>query len=349
MPDLINRAMRKTGKEQRSRQRSKKVRISMKKKVSALLIMLMSMGLGGVVCSASIIPPGGPGQIGFSSVVLCDSLSAHRDPDFSSPSVQTLHYGDKIIVMDTVNGWAQAALSDDVDGVPVWVNEDFIAVDPAYYRTEEDTAVYAWADTGAKKVALLDPGTTLPILRDDGDWIIVSLRGAAGWINNPVRTGSSAPEAPRSDSGDNGSSGSSQGSVITVYDEFGEAYTLYEGTDGYWRDRSGTAYDRLSDTEFQVHEGTKRLSANYPSQSDYSGESSEESYNTVFPVYARDGSTAILHPAGGAMYEDDAGRTYVKDDQDGYYYCITTDVTYAFDPTVWTGEAYGENEFPDED
>ena len=48
------------------------------------------------------------------------------------------------------------------------------------------------------------------------------------------------------------------------------------------------------------------------------------------------------------MYEDPWGRTYVKQDNDGFFYCITTDVMYAFDMTQWTGEAYGENEFPNE-
>ena len=65
-----------------------------------------------------------------------------------------------------------------------------------------------------------------------------------------------------------------------------------------------------------------------------------------FTVYARDGSTVEIRHAGGAMYEDAQGRTYVNQQDEGCYYCITTDITYAFDPTVWTGEIYGENEFP---
>ena len=257
----------------------------MKKKPAVFLIMSMSMVLGSAVCHASIIPPKGPGQIGYSSVVLCNSLTAHQDPSFSSPSVQTLHYGDKIIVMSTKDGWAEAALSDDVDGVPVWVNEDFVAIDPSYYQTEGDTVVYAWNDTGAKKVALLEEGTILPILRDDGDWIVVSLRGAAGWINNPVRSGSQAA-APSGDSSGavtpsqsgsgavtpsqdgSGAGIPSQGGVITVFDENGDAYTLFQSTDGNWRDSSGTVYDRLTDMDFQVHEGTKRLSVSYPAQID---------------------------------------------------------------------------------
>jgi hypothetical protein len=102
--------------------------------------------------------------------------------------VQTLGYGDSLIVMETENGWAHCALGDAEESPKGWVDEDFIAIDPSWYKTEESTPVYAWNDTGAPKVALLDAGTTLPILRDDGDWIVVSLRGAAGWIRNPVRT-----------------------------------------------------------------------------------------------------------------------------------------------------------------
>ena len=32
------------------------------------------------------------------------------------------------------------------------------------------------------EVGLLDDGEMLPILKDDGDWLVVGLRGAAGWI-----------------------------------------------------------------------------------------------------------------------------------------------------------------------
>ena len=44
--------------------------------------------------------------------------------------------------------------------------------------------------TSAPRVALLDantelfdPNTFLPVLKDEGDWLLVSLRGAVGWIH----------------------------------------------------------------------------------------------------------------------------------------------------------------------
>ena len=56
---------------------------------------------------------------------------------------------------------------------------------------------------------------------------------------------------------------------------------------------------------------------------DASGDKSGQNGNW-FKVYHRDGNTVSIHwDAGGAMYEDEAGRTYVYKD-DGYY-SITED------------------------
>ena len=322
----------------------------MKKGVIFVLALLTSGLLAsGTACFGGIIPSQGPGQIGLSSVVLCETLSLHQDPDFNSMVLQTLHYGDRIIAMDQSNGWVHCVLGDSEDSPSGWVDEDFIAIDPSWYICDDTTSVYAWDDTDAPKVALLDGGTTQPILRDDGDWLIISLRGATGWINNPNRTTVAHPIPGTPGSGSDSGSGSGSGSgAVTVYDEFGDAYTLYEGTDGYWRDRSGTAYVQVSGTEFQVYEGTKRVSTDPNAYGSASGSSDSDVNYNWFTVYAKDGSTVSIHLTGGAMYEDAAGRTYIKQESDGYYYCITTDVTYAFDPTMWTGEAYGENEFPGE-
>ena len=71
--------------------------------------------------------------------------------------------------------------------------------------------------------------------------------------------------------------------------------------------------------------GTDAQAANASASGDY------------FPVYGKDGSSVAIHPTGGAMYEDEKGRTYVHQG-DGVYYCITTDTTYAFQPAIW---AYG--------
>ena len=292
----------------------------MKKRLSLIPIVLLMMVLGGMVCFASIIPPAGPGQIGYSSVVLCDSLSLRQEASFNSPSVQTLHYGDRPIVMEETNGWAHCVLGDSEDSPSGWIDTDFLAVDPSWYRTDDDTPVYAWNSTDAPKVALLDAGTTLPILRDDGNWIIVSLRGAAGWINNPGRSAAtmygngsgsdsgSGSSSGGSDSGSSSGSGSgseSGGDVVTVYDENGEASTLYEGSDGIWRDRSGTEYVQVSDTQFQVKEGTRRVSTDYPS----GGGGDDED---VVVAYDENGEAYTLYEGSDGIWRDGNGTEYLQ-------------------------------------
>ena len=155
----------------------------LKKRVLWFILALAVLCAAGSACQAEIIPPHGEGQIGLQAVVLCETLTARQEPGAASKSVKALDYGSFIIVMKVQNGWAECLLSDSIDEVSsVWVNADYIAIDPAWYRTDETTPVYAWNDPAAPKVALLGKGETLPILKDAGDWLVVSLRGAAGWI-----------------------------------------------------------------------------------------------------------------------------------------------------------------------
>lgn len=157
--------------------------------LTVLAALVMAFGSIGIA-RAEIIPPFGEGQIGLQAVVLCEKLSMRREPGASSKLVQTLHYGDRINVTNQADGWARAVIGDSEDAPYGWVNADYIVIDPAWYRTEKNTPVYAWNSTAAPKVALLDantdymdPGTFLPILKNEGEWILVSLRGAVGWIH----------------------------------------------------------------------------------------------------------------------------------------------------------------------
>lgn len=155
----------------------------MKKFAWMTVLAVLVMMIGSIVSAqAEIIPSYGEGQIGRTAVVLCEQLTLRSGPSASSEKVRTLNYGDQPIVMEQSNGWAYVTLGDSEDSPMGWVNADYIAVDPAWYRTEGKTPVYAWDDTLAPKVALLDENTTLPILTDEGAWLIVSLRGAVGYV-----------------------------------------------------------------------------------------------------------------------------------------------------------------------
>ena len=146
-----------------------------------LLVILPFAGIARI--RAEILPAQGEGQIGYQAVVLCESLTVRQERSAGSKVVETLHYGDTFAVQDNWDGWASCFTSDDVDaGQTGWVNSDYIIVNPTWYRTDDTTPVYAWNDTMAPKVALLSKGTVLPILKDEGEWLIVSLRGASGWI-----------------------------------------------------------------------------------------------------------------------------------------------------------------------
>ena len=157
----------------------------MKKNILLMFLTVMILLSGGSVSvRAEILPSHGLGQIGYQAVVLCETLTVRQEPGYASRAVKTLQYGSRILVYKQSDGWAECFLSDDVDEAPAgWVNTEYIIIDPAWYRTEEAVPVFAWNDTSAPKVALLEKDTALPVLKEDGEWILVSLRGAAGWIH----------------------------------------------------------------------------------------------------------------------------------------------------------------------
>lgn len=159
--------------------------------LAILTSLILTLGCIGVA-HAEIIPPYGPGQqIGYPAVVLCEKLTLREGPSAFSKAVQTLNYGDRPIVVGAdlpagakeENGFVYCTLGDSEDSPCGWINSDYIVINPAWYVAEKETAVYAWNDTVAPKVALLDKDTRLPILKEEDDWYVISLRGAAGWIH----------------------------------------------------------------------------------------------------------------------------------------------------------------------
>ncbi len=159
--------------------------------LTILTALVLALGCIGTVY-AEIIPPCEPGQqIGYPAVVLCESLTLRESPGSSAKAVRTLYYGDQPIVVGAdlpsgpkkENGFVYCTLGDSEDSPCGWIREDYIFINPAWYVAEKDTKVYAWNDADAPKVALLDKGTRLPVLKEEGDWYLVSLRGAVGWIH----------------------------------------------------------------------------------------------------------------------------------------------------------------------
>ena len=151
--------------------------MQMKRLVCAVLCMILMAGCA----AAEIIPPVGMGQTGYQAVVLSERVSVREAADTRAKVVTRLSYGTNLIVWNQNNGWWECYLSE-VSGFSGYALDDYLLVDPAYYVTEKSTPVYAWNDVKAKKIGLLVAGTRLPIIRQMGKWLLVSLRGATGWI-----------------------------------------------------------------------------------------------------------------------------------------------------------------------
>ena len=164
----------------------------MKRFWQKMVVAALMAALGGSGAAyAEVIPACEPGQqIGYPAVVLCETLTLRAKPAASAAAVKTLQFGDRPIVVgaDTEkgarreNGFVYCALGDAEDSPVGWISEDYIFINPAWFVTEKETAVYAWNDAAAPRVALLDKDTRLPILKEEGEWYLVSLRGAVGWI-----------------------------------------------------------------------------------------------------------------------------------------------------------------------
>ena len=144
-----------------------------------LVLILVSTAAFG-----EIIHPMGPGQLGYDAVVISKNVSIRPTQNANAKAVKKLSYGDHLAVMSLGNGWCECYLSE-TEGVSGYVLEDYILIDPASLITEEPTPVYAWQDQHAKRVGLLGRGEEYPITRMEGNWLLISLRGAAGWVIRP--------------------------------------------------------------------------------------------------------------------------------------------------------------------
>ncbi|MBR3334993.1 MAG: hypothetical protein IKG23_11955 [Clostridia bacterium] len=158
----------------------------MRKGFSVICAVVLSLALF-ASAGAEISHPVGAGQLGYDAVVISKNISIRPTTNANAKAVKRLSYGDHMAVMPVGNGWCEVYLSE-TEGLSGYVLEDYILIDPAYITIEESTPVYAWQATNAKRVGLISRGETYPIIRMEGNWLLISLRGAAGWMLRPDST-----------------------------------------------------------------------------------------------------------------------------------------------------------------
>ena len=118
-------------------------------------------------------------QYGF---VLCQTLSVRQEPDSSASIILTLQYSDICQIIEESDLWYRVVYTVNSQNVTGWVKKDYVLTDFRYFSADQETPVYAYPDTSAKRIALLEEGESYPIITEWGDYFVISLRGASGFI-----------------------------------------------------------------------------------------------------------------------------------------------------------------------
>ena len=120
-----------------------------------------------------------PPSTGDSGYILCETLSARSSPDASSNLMFSLTYGNWVQIMQKQGAWYQIIWN----GKRGWVRNEYVLINPEIFYPYAETAVYALPDKNAKRVGLLSASDIgYPIISQYGDFWVISLRGACGFV-----------------------------------------------------------------------------------------------------------------------------------------------------------------------
>ena len=114
--------------------------------------------------------------------VLCQSLTMRESASASAKAVHTLVYGDTVDILAQDGVFTQVAAGDGAQRVRGWVRGEYLLVDPVMYVSAGETAVYAYPGEDAPRVGLLSGGETHPVIARLSGYIVISLRGASGFV-----------------------------------------------------------------------------------------------------------------------------------------------------------------------
>ena len=117
--------------------------------------------------------------------VLCESLSLRQSPSFSAQVITTLGWNTTLLPDgDAPDGWQKATVvADDGSlGYTGYVRSEYLLYDCLWYTASASTPVYAYPSPEAPRVGLLDKDSAYPIIAEYNGYIVISLRGASGFV-----------------------------------------------------------------------------------------------------------------------------------------------------------------------
>ena len=240
------------------------------------------------------------------------------DPE-KTPEISNMIISAKVLKYDTKTAIKKEAASS--------ASEFSISpVDKTMYVTTDGLNVRTGCSTDEKILGAFEYGASVHVTGivqkngKDYGWYQVSYGGGTGYVSANFLSDSAPGNKQGKDStSDKASSDAAYtGNVKTVYDEFGASYALYEGMDGLWYDKDGTAYTRLTDDEFQVYEGNKhvftyditQITNDYvPGDEDTSGVGADSQSVTA---YDENGEAVTLYSARDGLWYDEDGTAYTR-------------------------------------
>ena len=111
--------------------------------------------------------------------VLCETLTMYENADNNSKKLMTIPYGEQFAILGDPNDEWVSIVYNKIEGC---VRSAYIIVDPEFYATDDETAVYAMPTETSPRVALLPDQTECIVIGEYEGYIVISLRGAAGFI-----------------------------------------------------------------------------------------------------------------------------------------------------------------------
>lgn len=121
----------------------------------------------------------------YPGVVISQNVSLRESPSTGATRITSIPNGSVLDLLDEQSGWYYVAYYDGVNVNPLegWVVVDFIVRDPSFVTTTKSTYVYAMPSLDSKKVGQLISGTQLVVIGEYGDFWVVNLRSASGFIH----------------------------------------------------------------------------------------------------------------------------------------------------------------------